>query len=68
MADLDEAGRQDMKQESPNELDGAYPLTIGRRGTVEISTTSVTFSALGLRFSPAGPITSFHTLSAAAWR
>jgi hypothetical protein len=46
----------------------AYPQTIGRKGTVEISTTSVTFSALGLRFSPAGPFTSFHTLSAAAWR
>lgn len=44
-----------------------FASTTNKKGTAEFSTTSVNLSGLGLRFSPAGPFTSFHALSAPGW-
>lgn len=44
-----------------------YPGTIGKRGTIELSTPSQQLSALGLRFNPRGAFTSFHALSNPNW-
>ncbi len=44
-----------------------WPVTENRRGVIELSTTGVGLSALGLRFNDGGAFTSFHGLSAFGW-
>lgn len=38
-----------------------YPQVVGKKGTVEIQGVSSYIGALGLRFNPTGPFTSFHS-------
>jgi hypothetical protein len=40
-----------------------YPQTSGRNGIMQVSTTSIALSGLGLRFNPSGAFTSSHSLS-----
>lgn len=44
-----------------------YPQTVGRRGTFEISSSSVWASVLGLRFSPSGVFSSVTPLVSITW-
>jgi hypothetical protein len=44
-----------------------YPQTVGRRGTFEISSSSVWVSVLGLRFSPSGAFSSVTPLVSISW-
>ena len=44
-----------------------FPQTANKKGTVEFFTASLSLAGMGLRFSPAGPFTSFHPLSAVGW-
>jgi hypothetical protein len=44
-----------------------FPQTANKKGTVEFFTASLSLAGVGLRFSPFGPFTSFHPLSAQGW-
>jgi len=44
-----------------------YPQTVGRRGTFEISSSSIWISVLGLRFSPSGAFSSVTPLVPVTW-
>jgi hypothetical protein len=48
-------------------LPSKWPVTAGKQGSIEFSTTSDGVSVLGLRFNSAGAFTSFHTLSNVDW-
>jgi hypothetical protein len=45
----------------------AFPSTAGRKGIIEFESTGYGASALGLRFNPTGPFTSFHVLTNIDW-
>lgn len=47
-------------------LPSKWPSTAGKKGSIELMSTGG-ISALGLRFSPNGPFTSFHTLTNSRW-
>jgi hypothetical protein len=51
------------------ELSKKFPVTEGKRGSVEFRAQSYTdaVSILGLRFNPSGAFTSFHTLTNSTW-
>jgi hypothetical protein len=48
-------------------VQSAFPVTAGRRGTVEFLATGNGVGVLGLRFNPGGSFTSVHVLSNASW-
>jgi hypothetical protein len=45
-------------------LPSRFPATANRRGSILFSTSGRSLTGLGLRFSPFGPFTSFHALTA----
>ena len=44
-----------------------WPVTRGRRGSIEFRTNNLGVGVLGLRFNPSGAFTSFHVLSNIDW-
>lgn len=44
-----------------------WPVTAGRRGTIEVRASGFGVAALGLRFNPGGAFTSFNTMENFAW-
>lgn len=48
-------------------LPDMFPITAGRRGTLEITATGFGVGVVGLRFNPGGAFTSFNVLSNLDW-